>query len=52
MEKYRAFKTVVPSIGEEKRLGRTFEQDTGYSLYQTMKQVKDQPDRKIKMTVR
>ena len=52
MEKYRAFKTVVPSIGEEKRLGRTFEEDTGYSLYQTMKQVKNQPDRKIKMTVR
>ena len=41
MEAYRAFKKVVPSIGEEKRLGREFEEVSGYSLYratQTAKQ--------------
>ena len=41
METYRTFKKVVPSIGEEKRLGREFEEVSGYSLYratQTAKQ--------------
>ena len=41
MKAYRAFKKVVPSIGEEKRLGREFEEVSGYSLYratQTAKQ--------------
>ncbi|WP_455165008.1 UPF0223 family protein [Streptococcus sp.] len=41
MEAYRAFKNVVPIIGEEKRLGREFEEVSGYSLYratQTAKQ--------------
>ena len=41
MEAYRAFKMVVSSIGEEKRLGREFEEVSGYSLYratQTAKQ--------------
>lgn len=41
MEAYRTFKKVVPSIGEEKRLGREFEEVSGYSLYratQTAKQ--------------
>lgn len=41
MEAYRAFKKVAPSIGEEKRLGREFEEVSGYSLYratQTAKQ--------------
>lgn len=41
MEAYRAFKKVVSSIGEEKRLGREFEEVSGYSLYratQTAKQ--------------
>ena len=41
MDAYRAFKKVVPSIGEEKRLGREFEEVSGYSLYratQTAKQ--------------
>ncbi|GEN57502.1 UPF0223 protein [Halolactibacillus alkaliphilus] len=50
LDKYRAFKTVVPSLGEEKRIGRAFEVDTGYSLYQTIKAARSQPNRKIKMT--
>ena len=33
LEAYKAFKKVVPSIGEEKRLGKEFEEVSGYSLY-------------------
>lgn len=38
---YQAFKQVVPSIGEERRLGREFESLSGYSLYQTVKTAKE-----------
>lgn len=37
---YQAFKKVVPSIGEEKRLGREFEEVSGYSLYRVIQQAK------------
>ena len=40
MEAYRAFKKVVPSIGEEKRLGREFEEVSGYSLYRAVQAAK------------
>ncbi|MGY3778208.1 UPF0223 family protein [Isobaculum melis] len=33
---YRAFKKVVPSIGEEKRLGKDFEAVSGFSLYRVV----------------
>lgn len=33
---YQAFKKVVPSIGQERRLGREFEELSGYSLYHTV----------------
>ena len=36
LKKYRAFKEVVPSIGEEKRLGNTFEKTSDYSLYRVV----------------
>lgn len=36
MKKYRAFKEVVPSKGEEKRLGNNFEKISGYSLYRVV----------------
>lgn len=39
---YQAFKKVVPSIGEEKRLGREFEKVSGYSLYQVVQACKKQ----------
>ena len=32
LKTYQQFKTVVKSIGEEKRLGREFEKASGYSL--------------------
>ena len=36
-----AFKTVVRSIGEEKRLGREFEEVSGYSLYRVVQASKN-----------
>lgn len=37
---YQQFKKVVPSIGEERRLGREFEELSGYSLYRTIQAAK------------
>ena len=44
MEAYRAFKKVVPSIGEEKRLGREFEEVSGYSLYRATQAAKQKEE--------
>ena len=44
---YQQFKTVVKSIGEEKRLGR--ENASGYSLYRTLQQAKKQGSGKLKL---
>ena len=38
---YQEFKTVVRSIGEEKRLGREFEEVSGYSLYRVVQASKN-----------
>ena len=46
---YQQFKTVVKSIGEEKRLGREFEDASGYSLYRTLQQAKKQGSGKLKL---
>ncbi|HAP5937121.1 TPA: UPF0223 family protein [Enterococcus faecalis] len=46
---YQQFKTVVKSIGEEKRLGREFENASGYSLYRTLQQAKKQRSGKLKL---
>ena len=43
------FKTVVKSIGEEKRLGREFEKASGYSLYRTVQQAKKNPNKTLRM---
>jgi len=40
LETYRTFKTVVKSIGEERRLGNNFEKISGYSLYKTVQTAK------------
>lgn len=37
---YAQFKTVVPSIGEEKRIGREFEQLSGYVMYKVVQAAK------------
>ena len=46
---YQQFKTVVKSIGEEKPLGREFENASGYSLYRTLQQAKKQGSGKLKL---
>ena len=48
MAAYHAFKEVVPSKAEEKQLGRTFEAESGYSMYRTIQMAKQNPKR-IKM---
>lgn len=39
---HKAFKSVVKSIGEERELGRSFEEATGYSLYRVMQAARKQ----------
>ena len=49
LQAYQKFKQVVPAIGEERRLGRDFEKSSGYSLYHTVKAVKEQGSGRFKM---
>ncbi|KRL94720.1 UPF0223 family protein [Levilactobacillus hammesii] len=42
---YREFQKVVPQKFEEKQLGREFEQASGYSIYRTVKQAREQKGR-------
>ena len=49
LQTHQAFKTVVRSIGEERRLGREFEELSGYSLYRTLQAAKENPAGKLKM---
>lgn len=49
LESYQAFKKVVPSIGEEKQLGREFEKMSGYSLYRAIQAAKSSKAKKIKL---
>lgn len=46
---YQAFKKVVPSIGEEKRLGKEFQQESGYSLYRVVQASKTTTRKILKM---
>ena len=41
MAKYRRFKEIVPSMAEEKRYFREFEEESGYASYLIVKQLKD-----------
>lgn len=49
LETYDAFKKVVSSIGEEKKLGRQFEECSNYSLYKTIKVAKEKQKGLLKM---
>lgn len=51
LEKYKIFKGIVKSIGEEKRLGNEFEKVSGYSLYRTVQQAKKQGQGTLKIGV-
>lgn len=46
---YQEFKTVIKSIGEERKLGRDFEEVSGYSLYRAVQAAKAAPDKMLKM---
>lgn len=46
---HQKFKQVVPSIGEERRLGRDFERLSGYSLYHAVQAAKKNPQGKLKL---
>ncbi|GKU82339.1 UPF0223 family protein [Niallia sp. NCCP-28] len=41
MEHYRAFKKIVPSIAQEKKVCGEFEEVSGYSAYKTIKKAKE-----------
>ncbi|MBF8807908.1 MAG: UPF0223 family protein [Enterococcus lacertideformus] len=49
LKTYQRFKTVVPSIGEEKKLSKSFEQISGYSLYQAVQEAKKNNKKILKM---
>ncbi|WAA11102.1 UPF0223 family protein [Fervidibacillus albus] len=44
MERYRKFKQVVPSIGEEKKIFREFQEVSGLSAYHAVKKMKESKD--------
>ncbi|MBM7617526.1 uncharacterized protein YktA (UPF0223 family) [Weissella uvarum] len=49
LDAYRGFKEVVPSKAEEKQLDRSFQAESGYSIYQTMKQAQSSQSARVKM---
>lgn len=46
---YKGFKEAIPSIGEERRLSREFEEITGYSLYHAVKVARSTNKKSLKM---
>ncbi|WP_071131040.1 UPF0223 family protein [Enterococcus timonensis] len=51
-KRYAAFKTVVKSIGEEKKLDREFQAQSNYSLYQVAQLLKKSDKKILKLEVR
>lgn len=49
LETYKDFKKVIRSIGEEKKLGREFEELSGYSLYRAVQEAKKTSQKRLKM---
>lgn len=49
LSRYKAFKQVVPSKMEEKQLGNSFEKNSGYQLYGTIKKAKNLETKSISM---
>lgn len=47
LEHYRLFKQIVQSKSEEKQLGRQFEQDSGYQLYEVIKAARQSTKNRI-----
>ncbi|MFE0442341.1 UPF0223 family protein [Aerococcus sp. NPDC058936] len=49
LNRYKAFKEVVPSKMEEKQLGNSFEKISGYQLYGTIKKARNSETKTISM---
>ena len=49
LERYQAFKKIVPSKAEEKRIGREFERASGYSLYRAVEAAKAQEKGRVSL---
>ena len=49
LDTYKKFKQVIRSIGEEKKLGREFEELSGYSLYRAVQEAKRTNQKRLKM---
>lgn len=49
MATYKEFKLVIRSIGEEKQIGKDFEEASGYSLYRTIQAAKAKTSGRLKM---
>ncbi|MGX6961983.1 UPF0223 family protein [Vagococcus xieshaowenii] len=49
MSVYEQFKSVVKSIGEERSLGKEYEELSGYSLYRVMQKARATDKGKVKM---
>lgn len=49
LNQYRKFKEVIPSKSEEKKIGREFEEASGFSLYRTVSKARNEESQKIKM---
>ncbi|MGN1401858.1 MAG: UPF0223 family protein [Bacillus sp. (in: firmicutes)] len=49
MDKYRRFKQIVPSIAEEKRIGKNFEDVSGYSIYRAVQAAKKAAEDRVKL---
>jgi uncharacterized protein YktA (UPF0223 family) len=47
MAKYRRFKEIVPSIAEEKKYFREFEEESGYASFPIIKRTKEGSDGEI-----
>lgn len=47
---YQKFKTVIKSIGEEKKLDREFQQASGYSIYRTIQAARQTTKKRLKLT--
>ena len=49
LSQYRAFKQIVQSKSEEKQIGRQFQHDSGYVLYDVIKQATNSDRKTIRL---
>ncbi|KRM12523.1 UPF0223 family protein [Paucilactobacillus suebicus] len=47
LDQYQKFKRVVQSKSQEKQLGKQFEKDSGYVLYEVIKQARETESKKL-----